>query len=505
MRKSGIFVRTLALLCVLVFLLSATGCGGDIDAGTTTPDVTTDSTDEQAKELTIIKNGILSPSNSIINPSNISSIGDPYILYDDGMYYLYCTSEGIGYKVWKSPNMRYWEYVGYALNKTSGSWGVKNYWAPEVYKHNGKYYMVYSAQNSANIHSLGAAVSDSPTGPFVNLTSQPMLAFDYSVIDAHVYFAEDGRLYLYYAKDCSTNIVNGIKESHIYGVELSDDFKSVIGKPKLLLTPSQGWEFGPNDKVRWNEGPYVFENNGTFYMMYSANLYSTAKYAVGYATSDNPLGPFIKYQNNPILQGDGVTTSGSGHNSLTVSPDGSEIWTAYHTHTFVTNPSGNRQVCVDRLVIREDGTLYINGPSLTNQPQPSGYKGFVNVSRKATADREDSKVLFDNIYWGKGVQNYDLSPENEILLSFEEEVNLVQVWIYPGNNAAAAPKSFDMIINDTYKIEGVRFVQKEGEPAVAVISSLPEGELTHNIRLSFTAADNADIVSISEIIIIAQQ
>ena len=67
MRKSGIFVRTLALLCVLVFLLSATGCGGDIDAGTTTPDVTTDSTDEQAKELTIIKNGILSPSNSIIS------------------------------------------------------------------------------------------------------------------------------------------------------------------------------------------------------------------------------------------------------------------------------------------------------------------------------------------------------------------------------------------------------------------------------------------------------
>ena len=71
-----------------------------------------------------------------------------------------------------------------------------------------------------------------------------MLAFDYSVIDAHMAFAEDGRLYLYYAKDCSTNIVNGIKESHIYGVELSDDFKSVIGK-RSCCSPSQGWEFGP--------------------------------------------------------------------------------------------------------------------------------------------------------------------------------------------------------------------------------------------------------------------
>jgi hypothetical protein len=36
--------------------------------------------------------------------------------------------------------------------------------------------------------------------------------------------------------------------------------------------------------------------------MYSANHFGGQHYAVGYATSSSPLGPFKKAANNPVLQ-----------------------------------------------------------------------------------------------------------------------------------------------------------------------------------------------------------
>lgn len=37
-------------------------------------------------------------------------------------------------------------------------------------------------------------------------------------------------------------------------------------------------------------------------MMYSANYYKGKNYAVGYATAKSPLGPFVKSNDNPVLQ-----------------------------------------------------------------------------------------------------------------------------------------------------------------------------------------------------------
>mgnify|MGYP002449193364 CR=1 FL=1 len=50
-------------------------------------------------------------------------------------------------------------------------------------------------------------------------------------------------------------------------------------------------------------------------MLYSANFFGGKNYAVGYATSQNPLGPFTKAANNPVLQKDteqGGIVTGTG-------------------------------------------------------------------------------------------------------------------------------------------------------------------------------------------------
>ena len=96
-----------------------------------------------------------------------------------------------------------------------------------------------------------------------------------------------------------------IEESWIYGVELKPDFSGVIGEPVALLCPPQTmddpqaeWE---NRSVtthevnrRWTEGSYMVKHGNLYYMLYSANFFGGKNYAVGYATSQNPLGPIHK-------------------------------------------------------------------------------------------------------------------------------------------------------------------------------------------------------------------
>ena len=55
---------------------------------------------------------------------------------------------------------------------------------------------------------------------------------------------------------------------------------------------------------RWTEGSYIVKHKNLYYMLYSANFFGGKNYAVGYATSQNPLGPFTKAANNPVLQKD---------------------------------------------------------------------------------------------------------------------------------------------------------------------------------------------------------
>lgn len=61
-----------------------------------------------------------------------------------------------------------------------------------------------------------------------------------------------------------------------------------------------------------------------YYLIYSANHYQNKGYGVGYATSKSPMGPWTKYDKNPLLQGDESTgLVGTGHGAPFQCKDGS--------------------------------------------------------------------------------------------------------------------------------------------------------------------------------------
>ncbi|WP_219836122.1 glycoside hydrolase family 43 protein [Paenibacillus sp. R14(2021)] len=309
------------------------------------------------------------------NPLNIRNIGDPFILRTtDGKYYCYPTSAQNGYKVWSSEDLIEWTDEGFVYEKERNdkAWGYKQFWAPEVVEREGQFYMYYTARwSEKDSLRIGVAIAESPTGPFVDVFDRPLFDFGYAAIDAHVMLGDNGTYYLYYSRDCSENIVNGRHESHIYGFELDDDMLTPKQEGKLLLQPDQEWEFKSGPDWLWNEGPFVVRNNGLYYLMYSANCFAHRDYSVGYAVSEYPLGPYRKYEHNPILFSDCEEISGPGHHSVTDSPDRTELFIVYHTHSDPVVGGGDRQVCMDRMAFREDGSIVVHGPTLKEQKAPS--------------------------------------------------------------------------------------------------------------------------------------
>lgn len=337
--------------------------------------------------------------------------GDPYVLRTNGMYYMYGTGGADkGFAAYSSTNLVNWKPEGqvYFHNNPNGwsdpatAWDGA-YWAPEVYERNGKYYLFYSAQWKVNLGKemenfrIGVAVADKPTGPFIDLFNRPIFDPGYPIIDANVFFDDDGKSYLYYSRAAYKHPVKSevaawaknkgwydeIEESWVYGVQLKPDFSGVIGEPVLLLRPPVSmsdkqaeWESrsvtAKEVNRRWTEGSVTFKKDNIYYIMYSANHFGGEHYAVGYATGATPLGPFRKAANNPVLQKNvhkGGTVTGTGHNSITWSPDGREMFCVYHGRTRATGEE--RVVFIDRMEV-ENGKIVVHGPTTTPQKLPSG-------------------------------------------------------------------------------------------------------------------------------------
>ena len=336
---------------------------------------------------------------TITNPIPLK-FGDPFLLHaNDGKYYMYGTSLGNGFEAFVSDDLQTWDSCGQVYTGgTPEQWNVDCFWAPEVYERDGKYYLLYSANSKDNPTNeqenfkIGVAVSDSPAGPFKDLYNRPIFNPPYPIIDANVYFDDaNQKCYLYYSRCCYKHPVESeiadlakkegkfseVEESWVYGVELKPDFSGVIGEPKLLLAPptklddrQAEWESrsvtSGDVNRRWTEGSYLFKQGDTYYIMYSANSFEGKYYAVGYATSNNPLGPFQKADNNPILQENvskGGVVMGTGHNMALMMPDG-KMYTVYHGR-LKSDPS-KRVVFMDQILI-ENGKLTVGGPTTVEQ------------------------------------------------------------------------------------------------------------------------------------------
>ncbi len=254
--------------------------------------------------------------------TSIINLADPTIFKHEQKFYLYGTVEkntGSGFRVYTSHDLKNWKLSdrngGYALKKAD-AFGTAGFWAPQVFRHHNKFYMAYTANEN-----IAIAVSDHPEGPFKQ-TNKTALQAPVKQIDPFVFIDDDGKKYLYHVR-----LTEGNK---IFVAELTDDFSSIKEETlKECITATMTWENTSNAKWPVTEGPTVLKRQGVYYLFYSANDFRNPDYAVGYATSKHPAGPWIK-NDNPILTRFSIKQNGTGHGDFFINK---KDWMyVFHTH-----------------------------------------------------------------------------------------------------------------------------------------------------------------------------
>lgn len=316
--------RPIALLCALMLTLSACQTAPD-HAG--------------------LKAGLDRASNPVID----GYFADPSVVIHEGVVYLYATRDPWGgedlacfsttdFEAWQ-PHTLNWPTKDACKSDTSTASMV---WAPSVVKAaNGRFYMYISVGSE-----IYCGVADHPLGPWSNVLDSggPLIATQRDqgihTIDAEVFIDDDGCAYLYWGS--GWNWVNG----RCLVVELAPDMHSFIGEPRDITPPG------------YFEAPFVIKRHGRYFLMYSDGKTIDDTYKVRYAVADNPFGPFeSEGANSPILSTDpSREVYGPGHHC--VFSLGGKDFIAFHRHKRPYNPETMlRQICIDPLDVRDDGTI----------------------------------------------------------------------------------------------------------------------------------------------------
>ena len=227
----------------------------------------------------------LTTAETFKNP--VADGADPFVLLDDGVYYLYSTNDGAnGYIVYTSTDLVNWQARGYAMKKNGAAQG--SFWAPEVIREGDTYYMVYTSKER-----IGIAVSDSPLGPFIDKSGS--LFSDGKIIDGHFFRDDDGKVYLYFVsiQGWTHNGYTATSYQNVWVGEFDLESCKFVDDVKMLLTTEDvqnGTAVGIDA-----EGPEVVKHGNTYYLTYSSPGYGSPIYAVGCATSKSPCGPFAAF------------------------------------------------------------------------------------------------------------------------------------------------------------------------------------------------------------------
>lgn len=240
---------------------------------------------------------------------------------------------------YSTTDMKTWTDHGAVLRPTDFKWAVGEAWASQVVAYNGKYYYFTTVQAGEpyNSKAIGVAVSDSPTGPFVDAIGKPLISDDmtdngprgwWNDIDPTVLTDDNGGWLCWGNGTC---FMARLKSNL---TELADSIRVV-------------------DLPRYVEGPWLHRRGNLYYLTYAS--FGKGKENICYATATDPAGEWTP-------QGE---LTGEAENSFTIHPAITEFkgkwYLFYHNATLTLDGHagaiGRRSVCVDELTYRSDGLM----------------------------------------------------------------------------------------------------------------------------------------------------
>jgi beta-xylosidase len=234
--------------------------------------------------------------------------------------------------VFSSPDMKTWTEHPSPLNVKSFAWAKGDAWASQVIERDGKFWWYVSIEHATiRGKAIGVAVSDSPTGPFVDALGKALITNDMTTeakiswddIDPTVWI-ENGQAYLFWGN------------TTLHYVKLKSNMIEMDGP------------FTKIDLPKFTEAPYIHKRKDWFYLTYATEFPEKTAYAM----SRSIEGPWT-YKG---LLGEIPGNSNTAHQSI-IEFKG-KWYFVYHNGALVPDAgSFHRSVCIDQLYYNKDGTL----------------------------------------------------------------------------------------------------------------------------------------------------
>ena len=244
--------------------------------------------------------------------------------------------------VYSTTDMKQWTAHGPVMKFSDFKWAKADAWASQAIEKDGRFWF-YTAVEHDDTHpgkAIGVAVSDSPTGPFVDargsalVTNQmtPKGEHSWEDIDPTVFTDDDG----------TTWIAWGNRQCYIARL-----------KPNMIEIDGEITEITP---PHFEEGPWLHKRGDIYYLTYaSLDRSDHTDERISYATAPSIQGPWT-------YRGE---LTGSGKNSFTIHPGIAEFKGQWYI--FLHNAAlsigdqegalGRRAVTVEYLQYNDDGTL----------------------------------------------------------------------------------------------------------------------------------------------------
>ena len=285
--------------------------------------------DENANDPKVIYNAV-----RFRNPISPNDSPDPFITYDSdtGYYYALYTQvdriELFRHKHAAEVLTKGESKVLYCATGKDDVWG--DVWAPEMHRASDGLWYVYSSSRTTE--------EDSGKKVFVlaSLTSDPFGEWEFKgrptenifSIDPTVYTAQDGTQYMCYSRFDSQygQVLEIAKMKNPYTCYRG----TTIAKAELDWELVEDYPYVGNRAIL--EGAFFLESGDRLFLIYSANSCWSNYYALGvleYIGGEMCSAESWKKHAEPLLSY-GKTVYGTGHASFFYSPDGTEVWCAYH-------------------------------------------------------------------------------------------------------------------------------------------------------------------------------
>lgn len=240
-------------------------------------------------------NNLSAGEENYLNPIIMGFHPDPSITRAGNDYYLVNSSFSYfpGVPVFHSKDLVNWRQIGHVLNRPSqlkldGLGISRGIFAPTIRFHDGVFYMITTVVDGGGNFIVTAT---NPAGPW----SDPVWLPEVGGIDPSLFFDDNGKAYI---TNNDGPIGEPLYEGHraIWIREFDPENLKVVGEQKMIV--NGGVDI--SKKPVWIEGPHLIKNKGAYYLI-AAEGGTAVDHSQVVFKSDSVWGPYVPYENNPIL------------------------------------------------------------------------------------------------------------------------------------------------------------------------------------------------------------